>query len=105
MFKDKAYTDAAITAAEFILTKMRDKDGRLLRIYAAPPGEKPTAKGHAFLDDYAYVIHGLLNLHAATGDKKEEKPVAVHVGGGGRDGLYIGRDGGPGARTGLKCFD
>src|SRR3569623_1254834 len=41
---------------------------------------------------------------AANTDKKDEKaPVAV--GGGGRDCLYIGRDGGPGARTGLKCFD
>ncbi len=39
-------------------------------------------------------------------DKKDEKAAApVSVGGGGRDGLYIGRDGGPGARTGLKCMD
>jgi hypothetical protein len=38
-------------------------------------------------------------------DKKDDKAAApVHTGGG-RDGLYIGRDGGPGARTGLKCFD
>jgi len=70
VFKEKAYTDAAAKAADFILAKMRDKDGRLLRVYAAAPGEKPTAKGTAFLDDYAYVIHGLLNLHDATGDKK-----------------------------------
>lgn len=43
---------------------------------------------------------------AATGDKKDEKaPVAAAPTGGGRDGLFIGRDGGPGARTGLKCFD
>jgi uncharacterized protein len=43
---------------------------------------------------------------AATGDKKEDKaPAAAHTPGGGRDGLFIGRDGGPGARTGLKCFD
>jgi len=39
-----------------------------------------------------------------SGDKKDDKAAASH-GGGGRDGLYIGRDGGPGARTGLKCFD
>ncbi len=39
-------------------------------------------------------------------DKKDEKsPNQVVVGGGGRDGLFIGRDGGPGARTGLKCFE
>jgi uncharacterized protein len=43
---------------------------------------------------------------APATDKKEDKaPAAAHVGGGGRDGLYIGRDGGPGARTGLKCFE
>jgi uncharacterized protein len=42
---------------------------------------------------------------AAAGDKKDEKVAApaanTHV----RDGLFIGKDGGPGARTGLKCFD
>lgn len=70
VFKEKAYTDAAIKAADFILAKMRDKDGRLLRIYAAAPGEKPSARGNAFLDDYAYVIHGLLNLYDATNEKK-----------------------------------
>ncbi len=70
VFKEPEYTKAAATAAEFILTKMRNKDGRLFRMYAAIPGEKPTAKGTAFLDDYAYLVHGLLNLHDATGDKK-----------------------------------
>ncbi|CAN5698178.1 hypothetical protein BH11MYX2_BH11MYX2_21760 [soil metagenome] len=40
----------------------------------------------------------------AAGDKKDDNAL-VQVGGPGRDGLYIGRDGGPGARTGLKCFD
>ncbi|MBN9118386.1 MAG: hypothetical protein J0I06_04355 [Planctomycetes bacterium] len=70
VFKEKAWTDAAAAAAEFVLTKMRDKDGRLFRLYAAAPGEKPSAKGAAFIDDYAYLIHGLLSLHDATGDKK-----------------------------------
>lgn len=42
---------------------------------------------------------------AAATDKKDEKAPAAAVGGGGRDGLFIGRDGGPGARTGLKCLD
>jgi uncharacterized protein len=40
---------------------------------------------------------------AKQGDKKDDK--APQQGAGGRDALYIGRDGGPGARTGLKCFD
>ncbi len=70
VFGDKDYILAASTAADFILAKMRDKDGRLFRLYAAVPGEKPSARGAAFLDDYAYLVHGLLNLHDATGDKK-----------------------------------
>jgi uncharacterized protein len=70
VFKQKEYAEAAAKAADFVLTKMRDKDGRLYRIYAAAPGEKPSAKVPAFLDDYAYLIHGLLNLHEATGEKK-----------------------------------
>ncbi|MES1157461.1 MAG: phage tail sheath subtilisin-like domain-containing protein, partial [Haliangium ochraceum] len=41
-----------------------------------------------------------------AGDKKDDKAPAVVVApGGGRDALYIGKDAGPGARTGLKCFD
>jgi uncharacterized protein len=69
VFQEKAYTAAAAKAADFLLTTMR-KDGRLLRMYAAAPGEKPAARGNAFLDDYAYLVHGLLNLHDATGDKR-----------------------------------
>lgn len=38
-----------------------------------------------------------------AGDKEPAKAPAT--GGGGRDGLWIGKDGGPGARTGLKCFE
>jgi len=37
-------------------------------------------------------------------EKKDEK-APVQTTGAGRDSLYIGRDGGPGARTGLKCLD
>ena len=40
----------------------------------------------------------------AKSEKKDDKNAAP-VQAAGRDGLYIGRDGGPGARTGLKCFD
>src|SRR4051812_47257703 len=40
----------------------------------------------------------------ATGTEKKDEKAPVQVGGG-REGLFIGRDGGPGARTGLKCMD
>jgi hypothetical protein len=70
VFQDKAYTDAAAKAADFLLTKLRDSNGRLYRIYAAVPGQAPTATIPGFLDDYAYLIHGLLHLHEATGEAK-----------------------------------
>jgi phage tail sheath protein FI len=37
-------------------------------------------------------------------EKKDEKPVAK-TRGADRDGLFIGRDNGPGQRSGLKCFE
>lgn len=40
---------------------------------------------------------------AAVGDKKDEKAKAAPRPD--RDGLYIGKDNGPGQRSGLKCFD
>ncbi len=43
---------------------------------------------------------------SAKGDKDKDKAPAKPSGGGGdRDGLFIGKDNGPGQRTGLKCFD
>jgi uncharacterized protein len=41
---------------------------------------------------------------AAAGDKKDEK-AKVTAPKGDRDGLFIGRDMGPGQRSGLKCFE
>ena len=70
VLKEPKSTQVAAKAADFLLKNLRDKDGRLLRIYAAKTWEKPTARVPAFLDDYAFLTQGLLNLHAATGDKK-----------------------------------
>src|ERR1700747_97554 len=43
---------------------------------------------------------------ALTAPKEgEKKPEHKNKGGGSPDSLYIGRDNGPGARTGLKCFE
>src|SRR5207237_2450749 len=55
------YRSAAERAAEFVLTRMR-RDGRLLVTFR--DGE---ARLNAYLDDYAFLAAGLLDLHAATG--------------------------------------
>jgi hypothetical protein len=64
------YVDRAVKAADFILKNLRSDSGGLLHTYGAAPGEKPTAKLTAYLDDYALLVHGLLCLHDATGNKK-----------------------------------
>ncbi len=57
------YVEAAARAADFILQALRDKDGGLLRTYRAGDARLP-----AYLDDYAYLIEALLDLHDATND-------------------------------------
>jgi len=42
---------------------------------------------------------------AKEGDKAKEAPKAAPKQGGGGEALYIGKDNGPGARSGLKCFE
>jgi uncharacterized protein YyaL (SSP411 family) len=59
------YRQAAERAAEFLLSKLRSPDGRLLRTYRVGKAKLP-----AYLEDYAFLAHGLLQLHAATGDAR-----------------------------------
>ena len=65
VLNESKYRDAARRAADFILANMKRKDGRLLHRYrdgeAAIPG---------FLEDYAFFIHGLIDLYEATFDSK-----------------------------------
>ncbi|MHB1558987.1 MAG: DUF255 domain-containing protein, partial [Isosphaeraceae bacterium] len=63
VLRKEEYRRAAESAADFILKRLRTPDGRLLRTYRAG-----TAKLGAYLEDYAFLAHGLLRLHAATGD-------------------------------------
>ncbi len=55
------YLDQAVNAAHFILKNLRRADGRLLRSYLNGPSETP-----AFLEDYAFLALGLLELYEAT---------------------------------------
>ena len=57
------YLDAARELAEFLLGPLSTEDGRLHRTFRA--GQ---AKGTGYLEDYADVAHGLLELHVATGE-------------------------------------
>ncbi|MFO0843233.1 MAG: thioredoxin domain-containing protein [Gemmataceae bacterium] len=66
---DKKAVESAARAARFLLGTMKTKEGRLLRSYAAAPGEKPQARLNGYLDDYAYLVHGLLTLYDVTGEK------------------------------------
>lgn len=70
VLEDAKYIRLAERAATFILKKQRGKDGRLYRTYGAAPGKKPGPAVRAFLEDYAAVVHALLNLYEATKDRK-----------------------------------
>ena len=65
ILKEPRYVQAAEKAADFVLTKLRREDGRLMRTFSA--GE---ARLNAYVNDYAFVVDGLLRLHQATGDKR-----------------------------------
>ncbi len=67
---DKKSIARAIRAAEFVLKTLRTDKGRLLRTYGAAPGQKAEARLNAYLDDYAFLVHGLLCLHDATQEKR-----------------------------------
>jgi uncharacterized protein YyaL (SSP411 family) len=67
---ERKYINTAAKAADFLLKTMRTKDGRLLRTYGAAPGKKAEARIAGYLDDYAFLVHGLLCLHDATKQKK-----------------------------------
>jgi uncharacterized protein YyaL (SSP411 family) len=67
---DKKTVESAARAADFVLKTLRTKDGRLLRSYGAAPGQKAEARINGYLDDYAFLVHGLLSLHDATNDKR-----------------------------------
>ncbi len=62
LLEQRRYTDAAEKAAEFVLQKLTTPDGRLRRTFGAG-----RAQLNAYLDDYAFLVEGLIALHRATG--------------------------------------
>ncbi len=57
------YAEAAAKAVSFITTKLRRPDGRLLARYRDGDAAFP-----AYLDDYAFLVWGLIELYEATFD-------------------------------------
>src|ERR687897_2068467 len=57
------WIDAARRLGEFLLGALSDEDGRLRRSF-----RESRTSGAGYLDDYANVAHGLLELHVATGE-------------------------------------
>ena len=60
-FNQSRYAEAAKKAADFVLTRLRTSDGKLLKRYRQGDAGLP-----AHLDDYAFMIRGLLELYEAT---------------------------------------
>ena len=60
---EPAYVDAGNRAARFILERMREPEGRLLHTFRSGSASVP-----GFLDDYAALILGLIDLYETTFD-------------------------------------
>ena len=65
VFGDKSYLKAALKNADFICSKLMDRDYRLSRNYK---NSKVSING--FLDDYAFTIQGFISLFQATFDSQ-----------------------------------
>ncbi|HWN44474.1 MAG TPA: protein-disulfide reductase DsbD domain-containing protein, partial [Thermoanaerobaculia bacterium] len=60
---DATMVERAAAAARFVLARMRSPEGVLLHSWRQGQGRIP-----AYLDDYAFLVRGLLALHEAQGD-------------------------------------
>jgi uncharacterized protein YyaL (SSP411 family) len=59
------WVEVAVGIGEFCASELTDDDGRL---YRSRRGDRTSGSG--FVDDYANLAHGLLELHLATGDTR-----------------------------------
>ena len=60
VLEDASYLEAAEGAARFLLSQVRDQEGRPLRRW-----RRGRVQGPGFLDDYAFLTWGLIELHQA----------------------------------------
>ncbi|MFP4392810.1 MAG: thioredoxin domain-containing protein [Desulfohalobiaceae bacterium] len=65
ILQNEDYTRAANTTADFLLSNMQNEQGRLLHRYRHGHAGIP-----AFLDDYAFLTWGLIELFLNTGDQR-----------------------------------
>src|SRR5665648_770021 len=70
---NRPYLEAATKAADFVLTLLVRRDGRLLARYREGDSAYP-----GYLDDYAFFIWGLLELYTASG-KPQYLKTALHL--------------------------
>ncbi|HVU86120.1 MAG TPA: thioredoxin domain-containing protein [Pirellulales bacterium] len=64
-FEHEAYLATAARAADFVLANLRTDKGRLYRSFAQGQGRL-----NAYLDDYAFLVDGLIELHRATQEER-----------------------------------
>jgi uncharacterized protein len=65
LLNEPEHVQTAARAADFVLKNLRTPEGRLQRSYA-----QGQAHLNAYLDDYAFLVDGLLALHEATGEDR-----------------------------------
>jgi hypothetical protein len=95
-FGEERYTEAAVRAAAFIRAHLVDNEGRLLKRYRDGEAAHP-----AILEDYAFLIGGLLDIYEATFDAEHlqwaielEAQMTTHFEDAVRGGFYLSADDG-----------
>src|SRR5690606_2682002 len=80
VFDEPEFLSFALENAKFILNNLKQSDGSLQRVYKSP--DRISANNSAFLDDYAFVIDGLIGLYEATFEEswlEEAEKLAQYV--------------------------
>ncbi|MDH3687306.1 MAG: thioredoxin domain-containing protein, partial [Myxococcales bacterium] len=73
LLEDAELLDGAAAACDFVLDRMRDDDGKLLRVFAGDAARIP-----AFLDDHAALLDACLALYrAGAGDRYLTESIAT----------------------------